>query len=274
MKENVLPSLKLVYKPLIMYYGEWELGDDFEYMSLNNKGKNLFEQFLDRYYYLPLNVIFKDEDLVKSFKYGICSKLVKGRRTLFFSSRIFWRNIISNIDDILDSNGEKAYKDIKKAIRIKKDMYRDFLVNGEKSEYFDDLKHEYKYSKTPLTFEDYVKLCKKKYTRLLSGYNAILEFFQKPINVDKFISCFDPEQLYLYTCYKLLLNSRKYYEAYGKIHFNINSIDSFKTLVDYERINNPFYNKYISVKENKERKIYTLDDLFSDYAELLSRINK
>ena len=58
MNENMIPSLKLIYKPLIMYYGEWELSTGLEELSLEKKEKNLFKTFLDRYYYLPLSVIF------------------------------------------------------------------------------------------------------------------------------------------------------------------------------------------------------------------------
>ena len=65
-------------------------------------------------------------------------------------------------------------------------------------------------SRYDVSLEEFVLLCKKKYTRLLSGYNAILDFFDKPINLDKFIKCFDVNKLYLLTAYSLLKNSEKH----------------------------------------------------------------
>ena len=64
MNKDILPSLKLIYKPLVMYYGEWELLEGLESIAKEEKGKNLFTEFLNRYYYMPLKVVFKNDDLV------------------------------------------------------------------------------------------------------------------------------------------------------------------------------------------------------------------
>ena len=116
MNEEIITNLKLVYKPLIMYYGEWELLPRLEEISLTDKkGKNLFSEFLERYYYTPLNVIFKDEELSRSFKYAICSRLGSNGRSLFFSKRAFLRNVIANADEIVENSGDEVYQEIKKA---------------------------------------------------------------------------------------------------------------------------------------------------------------
>ena len=125
MDEMLIPSLKLLYKPLEMYYGEWEIKFDLKEIALSKKGKNLYEEFLERYYYMPLNVIFHDDKIVRIFDVKICSRIGDKGRSLFFSKRAFLRNLVTNIDELIDVNGEGAYKAIKKAIRIKKDIYRD-----------------------------------------------------------------------------------------------------------------------------------------------------
>ncbi len=269
MNENIVPSLKLVYKPLIMYYGEWELLNGLEELSLEKKGKNLFNEFLDRYYYMPLIVIFKDEQLARSFKYAICSRLGDSGRNLYFSKNAFLRNVISNVEDLVNANGEEVYQRIKKAIRAKKDIYRDVSNNGEASLYYNEVKGEYLSCELDITLDEYVLLCKKKYTKLLSGYNAVLDLFDKPINLDKFIKCFEIDRLYLYTTYSLLQHSKCYYEAYGKLDYNIVVLDNYRELVDNLRKKDSFYNSYIVINNN----VYTIDDLFKEYDDLLVKVN-
>lgn len=270
MNENIIPSLKLVYKPLIMYYGEWELLNGLEELALEKRGKNVFEEFLDRYYYMPLTVLFKDEQLARSFKYAISSRLSDGGRTLFFSKRAFLRNVISNADELVDNSGEDIYKEIKKAIRIRKDIYRDVFNNGENSIYYDEIKSEYINCELDMSLDEYVLLCKKKYTKLLSGYNAVLDLLDKSINVDKFIKCFDVDRLYLHTVYSLLKHSEEYYEAYGKLDYNIIVLDSYKELVTDLRKKDSFYNSYITINNS----VYTIDDLFKEYGELVMKVNE
>lgn len=274
MNNNIISNLKLIYKPLIMYYGEWELDNNIESISITKNNKNLYKEFLNRYYYMPLNVIFKDEELVKTFKFSICSRLGDSGRNIYFSKRTFLRTIISNVDEIIDSNGEEAYKDIKRAIRIKKDVYRDVEANMENSEYYEEVKNEYLSCESDLSLEEFINICKKKYTRMLNGYNAVLDLFDKPLPLDKFINCFEPDQLYLFTCYSLLQNSKKHFEKYGKVDYNLTCIDSYKTVVETERKKDNFYNSHITLKENDELRIYTIDDLFKEYDELITKSNK
>lgn len=270
MNNNVIPSLKLVFKPLIMYYGEWELLSGLSSLANDKNGKNLFDEFMERYYYLPLTVIFKDEELARSFKYAICSRMGDSGRTLYFSKKAFLRNVISNADDLVLSNGEGVYKDIKKAIRIKKDVYRDVCSNGEESPYFDEVKNEYLNSELDIDFEEFVLLCKKKYTKLLSGYNALLDLFDKSINVDRFIKCFDENKLYLFTAYSLLKHGQNHYDSYGKLDYNIVVLDTYRNLVNEIREKDNFYNSYIMLDDSN---VYTIDDLFREYDELLLKVN-
>lgn len=272
MNEDIISSLKLIYKHSETYYGEWELLGDLTYLALEQKNKNLFKEFLERYYYMPLNVIFKDETMVKGFKYSIVSREVDGKRNLYFSKKAFLKNIISNTEEVLATGGEDAYKSIKTAIRKRKDMYRDVLQNGPSSKYYKELEAEY--LKTGIryyrSFEEYLALCKKKFTRLLSGYNMVLELFDKPLNIDKFIKCFGVKQLYLLTVYSLLKTSEKHYEEYGRLDYNIVHIDNYKKVIEDIRKKESFYNTYILVEKNR---IYTIDDLFKEYKELLNNIS-
>ena len=97
MNENIVSNIKNLSSPKELYYGEWILdGSGLEEISLSKKDKNLFIEFLNRYYYLPLSVVFKDEHLVKGFSASIVSKLVNGKRKMYFSKKAFLSNIISN----------------------------------------------------------------------------------------------------------------------------------------------------------------------------------
>lgn len=270
MNENMIPSLKLIYKPLIMYYGEWELLDGLDKIAVIKNGKNLYEEFLERYYYMPLKVIFKDDALVRSLKLSICSRLGENGRSLYFSKKALLRNLIANADEIIDNGGKEVYKDIKKAIRVRKDVYRDVINCGEESQYYNEVNAEYENLETDMSFDEYVSICKKKYTRLLTGYNAVLDLFDKPISVNKFIKLFDFDQLYLFTIYSVLRHSEKQYELYGKVDYNITVIDSYRKLVNETRKDNSFYNTHIDLGDDK---VYTIDDLFKEYDELLDRVN-
>ena len=270
MNKDILPSLKLIYKPLVMYYGEWELLEGLESIAIEEKGKNLFKEFLNRYYYMPLKVVFKDEELVYGFKWAVCSRLGDSGRTLYFSKRAFLRNIISNADDVVESGGDKTYKEIKKAIRERKDIYRDVEANGEDSDYYKEISKEYKKTGLDLSFEDYIKLCKRKYTKLLTGYNAVLDLFDKSINVDSFIKCFDINKLYLFTAYSLLKYSEEHFDRYGNLDYNSTVIDSYRGLVNSIREKDSFYNSHIVIGNE----VYTIDDLFKEYDELQEKTKK
>lgn len=269
MNDNELvASLKMIYKPLIMYYGEWEFLCGLKRVAVEKKKKNLYVEFIDRYYYKPLMVIFKDEDIVKSFKFAICSRLgVKGRE-LFFSKKVFLSNIINNVEEVY-GNGNTVFQDIKKQIREKKDKFRDVDNYGKESKYYKEVYKEYKLYNVDLTFEKFVSFCRKKYTRLLTGYNAVLDFFDKPINIEKFINCFEFDKLYLHTAYSVLEHCKSYYDSFGKLDYNATIIDSYKSFVKDARKEEPFYNTYII----KDGVVYTADDLIREYDQMLKVVN-
>ena len=273
MKDTSLIKVKDILKSSDSYPGEWEINKLISNISLSKNGKKLFESFLDRYYYLSLNVIFKDDELIKSFDFGLCSLPGDRERKLYFSKRTFLRNVIPNIDDVINCNGEVAYKSIKRALRIKKDMYRDYDLKGKKSDFYDDIINEYKRYNLNISLEDYIKISKKKYTRLLNGYNALLDFFSKPIDINKFVSCFDPDQLYLFICKSLLDLNSQYLDLYSKLDYTIKYVDDYIKYVGDTRKNCSFYNSHI-ILDNNQMIVYTIDDLIKDYCELMRRIEK
>lgn len=271
MEEQLLTNLKLIYKPIVTYYGEWSLGTDLMSIATIKRGRNLYKEFLNRYYYMPLNVIFNNDKIVDNFEVSICSKFGSKGRSLFFSKRSFLRNLVTNIDDLIDTSGEEAYKAIKKAIRIKKDIYRDVYNSGEESKYYNQVLNEYYKFSNEDTFEDFVKICKKQYTRLLNGYNSVMDLFDKPINIDKFISCFDINKLYLYTCYRILNHNMNYFDKYNNLDFTIAFIDDYRKVINDIRKKDSFYNTSIMINKGNEQIVYTVDDLFKDLSDLEMR---
>lgn len=271
MNEEIVSNIKQLSSPKELYYGEWLLdGELLTKISLYNKReKNLFLEYLDRYYYLPLSVVFKDDCLTSGFRVGIVSKLVDGKRKMYFSKKVFLTNIISNVDDVVKD--DESYKLIKKALRVKKDVYRDVFKLGSESQYYKEVLKEYEGCDTDLTFEKFVALCKKKYTRLLTGYNTVLDFLDKPVNVTKLLDCFDTDTFYLFICYSILVNCEKQYDMYGKVDININELDKYRDIVKAKRKAAPFYNCFVVDYENKN---ITIDDLFKRYDALQEKIGK
>ena len=268
MNNNIVASLKMIYKPMIMYYGEWDFLPGLKHLALEKRNKNLYADFIDKYYYKPLMVIFKDEDIVNSFRYAICSKIGAKGRELYFSKRVFLSNIIPNVDEVY-GNGEHVFQDIKRLLREKKDKFRDVDNYGLESKYYKELKKEYRKYDTNMTFEKFISFCRKKYTRLLTGYNAVLELFNKPINIEKFINCFDPDKLYLHTAYSVLQHSKHQYDLYGRVDYNLTILDTYNIFVKDTRKEETFYNSYILVNNI----VYTIDDLFKEYDLFIKEVN-
>ena len=268
MNNNLVASLKMIYKPMIMYYGEWDFLPGLKHIALELRKKNLYADFIDKYYYKPLMVIFKDEDIVNSFRYGICSRIGAKGRELYFSKKVFLSNIIPNVEEVYGT-GESVFQDIKRSIRDKKDKFRDVDNNGSESKYYKELKKEYKKYDTDMKFEDFVSFCRKKYTRLLTGYNAVLDLFDKPINVEKFINCFDLDKLYLHTAYSILQHSKHQFDSYGRVDYNINVVDGYKLFIKDVRKEEMFYNTYILINNT----VYTVDDLFKEYDLFMKEVN-
>ena len=268
MNENIVSNIKDISSPKELYYGEWVLdGSGLKEISNFKKEKNLYAEFLNRYYYLPLSVVFKDENLTKGFSASIVSKLVDGRRKMYFSKKAFLSNIISNIDEVIKD--DDSYKLLKKALRVKKDVYRDVYKLGTESEYYKEVLREYNACNTELSFDKFVALCKKKYTRLLTGYNTVLELLDKPIKVDKLLDCFKLDQFYLFVVFTILENNEKQYELYGKVDSNFVELDKFKDIVVAQRKKSPFYNCHVISIANK---IVTIDDLLVRYEKLLEKL--
>ena len=268
MNNNMIASLKMIYKPAIMYYGEWDFLPGLKRVALEKRKKNLYAEFIDRYYYKPLMVIFKDEDIVNSFRYAICSRIGAKGRELFFSKKVFLSNLIPNVEEIYGT-GEHVFQDIKKSLRERKDKFRDVDNYGLDSKYYRELKREYKNYDTDMKFEDFISFCRKKYTRLLTGYNAVLELFDKPINIEKFMNCFDIDKLYLHTAYSILQHSKHQYDLYGRVDYNLNNIDAYKLLIEDIRRKDSFYNSYILINNV----VYTVDDLFKEYDMFTKEVN-
>ena len=270
MNDELIEQLKKVYKPNKKYEGEWDLDiSELTKISLNKNGKNLFSMFLERYYYMALNVIFKNDQLTRDFKCSLTSTMKSGKRTLYFSKKTFLRNFISNIDEMLEISGEEVYKSIKKEIRIKKDMYRDVCSNLEKSKFYKEIKSEYTLCNTNMSFEEFILTCRKKYTRLLSGYNAVMQFFDKNIDITKFINCFDPNQLYLYTMTSILVFNIKTFEKTGRVNFNMYCLEDYEKIIEKFRKKQPFYNSLISI----DNSIWTVDDYLKEYHEFINTIS-
>ena len=268
MNNNIVASLKMIYKPMIMYYGEWDFLPGLKHIALEKRKKNLYAEFIDKYYYKPLMVIFKDEDIVNSFRYAICSRIGAKGRQLYFSKRVFLSNIIPNVDEVY-GNGENVFQDVKRLIRERKDKFRDVDNYGSESKYYKELKKEYKRYKTDMTFEKFISFCRKKYTRLLTGYNTVLDLFDKSIDVEKFINCFDPNKLYLHTAYSVLQHSKHQYDLYGRVDYNLTILDTYRLFVKDARKEEMFYNSYILI----DNIVYTIDDLFKEYDLFMKEVN-
>ena len=82
------------------------------------------------------------------------------------------------------------------------------------------------------------------------------------------MEAFEVDRLYLFTAYSLLKHSERFYESYGRLDYNIVVLDTYRELVNGLRKKDSFYNSYIVFDNN----VYTIDDLFKEYDELLKKV--
>ena len=98
-----------------------------------------------------------------------------------------------------------------------------------------------------------------------------MDLFNKAINTDGFIKCFDVDRLYLYVCYRLLEHNKQYYDKYGKFDYNIEYVYDYRNLIEKVRKQNTFYNTSIMVGEGDNKLVYTVDHLFKELDDLASK---
>jgi len=234
----------------------WQYLPKLGEIAIESKNKNKYQEFIERYYLTPLNVVFKNDEMINRFKYAIVFNDGPQGKTLYFSRKSFLKNIITNIGDLEKEYGKDVYKAIKKPLREKKDIYRDVYKNDSKSKYYKEVLNEYNTVKRNVTFKEYVTLCRQKYTRLLNGYNTVMEFFNKPIDIHKFIDCFSVDQLYLFTCKSIVESNKKSFR-------DSKTIEKYIDFIKDIRNKDHAYNCHINYKNQS----YTIDDLIKEIEE-------
>lgn len=212
-------DIDILFHPHMFYDSDWFLngeesitGQRKKYLLLNSKKHKsitLYEQYLDKYYYKPLNNILNSKQLAYSFEPEIVLTVSDDgqKRVTQFCIMTYLMQMITSLNlvedavehfiDEINENMDKAAQisKAKEFMRLENRCYNDILNNGRKSTYYNKALDIYKlYSehyKWNLSFEEFVKTQIYNLQKLMVGSRYYLETFNKEINLEDLVNCFD-----------------------------------------------------------------------------------
>ncbi len=283
-----------LFNPSMFYIGSIHLGDhdrNFDILLMNAKvkgKKNMYAEFLEKYYYQPMSVILKS----KSLSYVIpplleISDREDGRRRTTFSLVAYAQakaeSTLTPEEDydeclkvIQTGTQEDLIQFIKNILRKDRRRYEDVLNNGKKSQYYDivfDIYQEYmRSSRTSFPFSEFLISMKSGFDKSIIGSRQFVSFFNQDIDIEKLVDCFDYDKFCLLAAQSIL--DRGEVNTDGKLLVNNAILYVYRYLeaVEEYRQANPNYQTSIVVNdyEKNKKKVITIDDVKRDFERLMS----
>lgn len=279
-----------VYGPIHGYLLNYDSNNFFQYdiFYINSKmsgDKNLYEEFINQYFFSPLRSILDSESMSKSQIPVInIYEDYNGKKHIIFDLNVYCSAVLNSISltDIpksalsYNTDFDQKIETLRDALREERKRLNDVLINKEKSIYYNKMLEVYnettsKFGGTVneifITMNNLIESKISFCTKMIIGCRYLKDFFQKEIDTDKLIPCFDYDKLCLIfaECFFRNLVSDD-----GKITGAANYLlNYFKAYDKYMEIN-PKYNprikffdgnkmQIISASELKEKFLKTLD---------------
>ena len=247
------------------------------------KTSNLYENFLIKYYYLPLADIFKSDQIALKLppKLILTDDYNEEGRNLHFG-HIFTlmtllehqnpqllEMIIKNIRRVSES---AEYNDlIIESLREEKLKIEDYQKNGDKSQYAEELYEKHKHIWTKENKEAMLKARITALDLIIKSINKLPEFYGKPVNLKEFVACFNYDKLCLCLAYALIEASQAILSTTGdKLDPSIYLVHEYISAVEEYKKDNPRYNPFIVDMEDKERIVLTYDNLKEELDKLMA----
>ena len=284
-----------LFHPSMFYTGEVAMGNTISSMdifSLNSKtksGKSRYLDFLEREYYGPLAKVLNSVSLAHLTTPVLSlSHTEEGTRSTKFSFKAFVQAKINGSFNSEKHNSEylalgdkptqeEVIKFLKKIQRDDRKIYEDVITKGKLSPYFMpvvDLYNEYILdTRQTIPFIQFI-------TGIISGAEKTTQaaddlgvFFDKTINVEGLISCFDYDKLCLMAAYSIMEGCKIVELAYNSVHNPAIYITKYMEAVEAIRQKVPKYNCAIKVYDEKKGQVRLcdIDEVLDEFRALLAR---
>lgn len=295
--KDILPPRE-IFASRTFYDGVWSISgfprnanDDM--LAINAKkenGKNLYMEFLKKIYFEPLSdlcqitrISFFHPDL----SFGDDAKT--GKRELFFSVPVFARQILSTImDDVFEEfysilknfkSEEDIINFIRDKVRIDRKKYLDVKKNGMNSEHYQQVYKSYldflgAFSKQnqSIGFEEFLTKRERGESNLLIGLRLYKSIFEKKINIDALIDCFDYDKFCLTMAKTNLAECLNIERQTGQVYNIAHYLQLYSIAIGEMKKINPNYQCVIEYPDEKGKLCsYSTEDLLKEYNALLVR---
>lgn len=294
-------DIDILFHPHMFYDSDWFLngeesitGQRKKYLLLNSKKQknvNLYERYLDKNYYQPLNNILNSKQLAYSFDPEIVLTVSDDgqKRVTQFCVMTYLMQLITSLNlvedaverfiDEIDQNMNKVdqLSKAKELIRLESRYYNDVLSKGSTSNYYNKALDIYKlYSehyKWSLSFEEFVKTQIYNLQKLMVGSRYYLDTFNKEINLKDLVNCFNYDTFCLLAAVSALDACRTTERIHNMVDYSAGYIKLYLDAVRNYRNNYHNYNcTIITGMDNKHKKIVVdIDYVIKEFEALLAR---
>ncbi len=292
---DALGGPEAVFDPIPSFEGMWYIS--YENLIKNSKvlnGKNLFKEFMNKYYFEPLFAIFQTK-FVNDFPVKLISVANDNLhgRCLNFSAGTFYTTAIDflnfEIDKVNKTSEEQAnylndiflkgiegYNEINlalsDALKLKAEKLDDIRKKEFNSEYFEAAMKDYAIFKNEMEFRTYIDIVYNITNQLKDGFLKLGDFFDTNINYEELYQAFDPDNFYL-LCAVSLYDNMLQMEKDNEIVKNCNGyIEEYLKCSDKTSREEKNYNPKILYQMESGKKVrYTRRELQKDYEEFMKR---
>ncbi len=296
-------NIDVLFHPPAFYDSDWFLngvdpltGQNRKYLLLNSKkqhNRNLYEEYLQRYYYQPLNNIFNSPRLAFSFEPEIGFTISDDgqKRVTRFCLITYLMQMISSLN-LIDNALDRFANDIngvidrneqiivaKELVRLECKCYQDIATKANKSEHYNKALDVYKlysnyyHEKFSLSFEEFIQEQIYTLQRLMIGSRYYLEVFNKEINTSELVECFDYDKFCLIAAMSALDSSHMTERIHGLVDNSVSYLKTYVDAVREYRASHPHYNCTMLTEINSKKKkvIVDIDYVIKEYEALLAR---
>ncbi len=288
-----------LFHPDSFYDSEWTLGGGYDLdepevdmLVINAKeinGKNAYLEFLDKHYFKPLRSAIVSSIPIKNFypKIALNVDYDKGERRVAFSYGQFVRQLmlsLINIKYAQEAFGEVKDDSYEYVINVARTFLRDELkrLNDVKehlqaSKYYRDAKENYDYflkeTQKYVSFPTFLQLKIDSTSSLIFSLKFCGNIFNKSLDEQALVDCFDYDKLCLMACYSALDACAFTEKTTNLVDGSATYVSKYLYVVDLYRKIEPNYNPFAIVIDHKtgKKKVIHIEDIKKAYDQLISR---
>ena len=278
-----------LFNPEISYSGSiifnkeniFDISEDILKLNANSNGNNKYEEFLNKYYFKPLDELLHSKSLAIRIPPVIVIEENEFGRITKFSEDFFIMRLINSliltslrnieIDDYTKMPLDEKIYYLRKSFRDERKLIEDVKRNGKNSIYYNSLYSMYESdtSKNKISFNKFIDMQIFINEKIMIASRYFKSIFNKPLNVKELVECFTFDKFALITCKICVDDLIQLHEISNKVSNSVYYLHYYFQAIDYIRQINPKYNCKIKYSENGIIKIIDIDELKTKYEEIL-----